>query len=160
MRRRVCLSSKNSFCNIIKDLFYYLFLLLLSYSLILLSSFYILIQDLLIVPFLCITAFNFFSSSIILGDELSFCCILLPMLSAWLVNLRGGGYYSSGGVSYVVCVCVYVCMCVCACACVCVYMCVQVRVCVCVQVYVCVCVCVCVYWCASVCTSLCLYFSM
>jgi hypothetical protein len=32
------------------------------------------------------------------GDELSFCCIMLPMLSAWLVNLRGGGYYSQGGV--------------------------------------------------------------
>ena len=33
------------------------------------------------------------------GDELSFCCIMLPMLSAWLVNLRGGGYYSQGGAS-------------------------------------------------------------
>ena len=33
-----------------------------------------------------------------LGDDLSFCCIMLPMLSAWLINLRGGGYYSTGGV--------------------------------------------------------------
>jgi hypothetical protein len=65
------------------------------------------------------------SSSIILGDELSFCCILLPMLSAWLVNLRGGGYYSSGGVSYVVCVCVcvYVYACVSVCTSVCLHVC-------------------------------------
>lgn len=66
---------------------------------------------------------------IILGDELSFCCILLPMLSAWLVNLRGGGYYSSGGVSYSVCVRWFVCVCMC------------------VRVSMCLCVCVCMSGC-------------
>jgi hypothetical protein len=33
------------------------------------------------------------------GDEMSFCCIMLPMLDAWLVNLRGGGYWSQVGVN-------------------------------------------------------------
>jgi hypothetical protein len=34
-----------------------------------------------------------------LGDELSFCCIMLPILGAWLSNLRGGGYWSQLGVN-------------------------------------------------------------
>ena len=85
---------------------------------------------------------------IILGDELSFCCILLPMLSAWLVNLRGGGYYSSGGVSYAVCVCV--CLCVCVCVCVCECMCVYMYVCVCVFILVRKCMYVCMFACRYV----------
>ena len=45
------------------------------------------------------TIFQFFLIFFIsLGDDLSFCCIMLPMLSAWLINLRGGGYYATGGV--------------------------------------------------------------